>query len=218
MVLRSFTFTPRLEPGGVNCRAHLGGEAGRVRPRLLLSHRRHQDRIRRRSDAYAVALGRCQDVPAQGRTRATSSGSPSTGSSSSQRLPELRLGVEHRADRAAIREAEVRDDAIEAIGEAITRFRSDLRATKQVALADGSVAEEPAMLITPRDLALLIDRLQVLFGRPSTISEGRAFAATITSGALPLDALQKIVELTRGIGTRPDRTSGLPHIRDKCPD
>ena len=126
--------------------------------------------------------------------------------------------IEHRADRAAIREAEVRDDAIEAIGEAITRFRSDLRATKQVALADGSVAEEPAMLITPRDLALLIDRLQVLFGRPSTISEGRAFAATITSGALPLDALQKIVELTRGIGTRPDRTSGLPHIRDKCPD
>ena len=57
----------------------------------------------------------------------------------------------------------------------------DLRATKRVVLADGSMAEEPVMLITPRDLALLIDRFQILFGRPSTISEGRSFAATITS-------------------------------------
>jgi hypothetical protein len=56
-------------------------------------------------------------------------------------------------------------------------------------LADGSVAEEPAMRITPRDLVMVIDRLQVLFGRPSTISEGRGFAATVTTEALPLDAL-----------------------------
>jgi len=33
--------------------------------------------------------------------------------------------------------------------------------TNRVVLADGSIAEEPVMLITPRDLALLIDRLQV---------------------------------------------------------
>ena len=48
------------------------------------------------------------------------------------------------------REAEVRDSAIEAIDEAITRFRTDLRATKRVVLADGSIADEPLMLITPR--------------------------------------------------------------------
>jgi len=36
---------------------------------------------------------------------------------------------------------------------------------------------------------MVIDRLQVLFGRPSTISEGRGFAATVTTEALPLDAL-----------------------------
>ena len=126
--------------------------------------------------------------------------------------------IEHRADRAAIREAEVRDSAIEAIDEAITKFRRDLRATKQVVLADGSIAEEPVMLITSRDLALLIDRFQILFGRPALITEGRSFAATITSEALPLDALQKIVELTRGLTPSPSHTSGLPRIRDKLPD
>jgi hypothetical protein len=122
--------------------------------------------------------------------------------------------IEQRADRAATREAEVRDHSIEAIDEAITRFRSGLRATKQVVLADGTIAEEPVMLVTPRDLALLIDRFQILFGRPSTINEGRSFAATISSEALPLDALQKIVELTRGLVPLPDHTSGLPHIRE----
>jgi len=50
------------------------------------------------------------------------------------------------------------------------------------------------------------------------ISEGRGFAATITSEALPLEALQKIVELTRGLAPRLDHTSGLPHIREKLPD
>jgi hypothetical protein len=126
--------------------------------------------------------------------------------------------IEHQADHAALRESEVRDHAIEAIDEAITRFRTDLRATKQVVLAGGNIAEEPVMLITPRDLAMMIDRLQVLFGRPALITEGRNFAATITSEALPLEALKKIIELTRGLTTAADHTSGLPHIREKLPD
>jgi hypothetical protein len=126
--------------------------------------------------------------------------------------------IELRADRAARREAEVRDSAIEAIDEAITRFRTGLRATKPVVLADGTIAEEPIMLITPRDLAMMIDRLQVLFGRPTLITGGRSFAATTTSEALPLEALQKIVELTRGLTPPADHTSGLPHIRQKLPD
>jgi hypothetical protein len=36
--------------------------------------------------------------------------------------------IEHRADRAAIREPEVRDHAIEAIDEAITKMRADMKA------------------------------------------------------------------------------------------
>jgi hypothetical protein len=124
--------------------------------------------------------------------------------------------IEVRADGAALREAEVRDHAIEAIDEAITKFRADLQATKQVVLADGSVAEEPLLRIGPRDLALLIDRLQILFGRPNSISEGRSLAATITSEAVPVDVLTKIVELTRGLEPRPTLdTSGLPRVGEK---
>jgi len=82
----------------------------------------------------------------------------------------------------------------------------------------GQYVEEPLMIIKPQDIALLIDRLQVLFARPAQITEGRSFAATITSETLPLEALQKIVELTRGLETQPDHTSGLPHIREKLPD
>jgi hypothetical protein len=123
-----------------------------------------------------------------------------------------------RADGAAIREAQVRDHAVEAIDEAITRFRADLRSTKQVVLADGTITEEPVVRITPRDLAVLIDRLQILFGRPAQINEERGFAATITSEALPIDALQRIVELTRGLAPAPEPGSGLPHHRDKRPD
>jgi hypothetical protein len=126
--------------------------------------------------------------------------------------------MERHADRAALREAEVRDHAIEAIDEAITRFRADLHATERK-LIDGAWVEVPALRITPRDLALLIDRLQILFGRPAMISEGRGFAATVTSEALPVDLLRKIVEVTRGLGAPPiAHTSGLPFVREKRRD
>ena len=39
--------------------------------------------------------------------------------------------IQQHADRAAAREAEVRDHALDAIDEAITRFRADLRATER---------------------------------------------------------------------------------------
>lgn len=120
--------------------------------------------------------------------------------------------IELRADRAAAREAEVRDHAIEAIDEAITRFRADLQATEKK-LIDGEWVEVPVLRITPRDLALLIDRLQVLFGRPAMISEGRGFAATHSSEVLPVDLLTKIVEMTRGLADTPaPHTSPLPRL------
>jgi hypothetical protein len=77
----------------------------------------------------------------------------------------------------------------------------------------------PLVRIGPRDLAILIDRLQVPFGHPAQISGGRGFAATITTEPLPVGFLQKIVEATRGLGPPPaDRASGLPYIREKRPD
>ena len=69
------------------------------------------------------------------------------------------------------------------------------------------------MRVTPRDLALLIDRLQILFGRPAMISEDRGFAATITSEALPPDVLKGIIEATRGLaGTPAPEASPLPRL------
>jgi hypothetical protein len=117
--------------------------------------------------------------------------------------------IQRHADIAAAREAEVHDHAIEAIDEAITKFRSDLRATESK-LIDGKWTEVPAVLVTPRDVAVLIDRLQILFGRPALISEGRSFGATLTSEPLPIDDLRKIVELTRGLESPRVEGSPLP--------
>lgn len=120
--------------------------------------------------------------------------------------------IERTADSAGIREAEVQVHAIEAIDEAITRSRTDLRATKQVVLADGTITKEPIMRMTPRDLAFLIDRLQVLFGRPSQISEGRTLGATVTS-EVPVDVLKEIVDPTRGLGTLGPRPRLWPTVQ-----
>ncbi len=50
-------------------------------------------------------------------------------------------------------------------------------------MAPAVVADHPAV-------TNMIDRLQILFGRPAMITEGRGFAATITSEALPVDVLK----------------------------
>jgi hypothetical protein len=118
--------------------------------------------------------------------------------------------IKHHADRMAAREAEVRIHAIDAIDEAITKFRSDMRATKTVRQPDGTIAEEPLMLITPKDIALLIDRPQVIFHRPSTISEGRG--VSITSDALPVGDLQAIIEATRGLAEPVPQASPIPRL------
>ena len=111
------------------------------------------------------------------------------------------------AAKMADREAEVRDKALDAIDEGITRFREDLKATEKK-LVNGEWVEEPVMRLTPRDLAALIDRLQVLFDRPSRISEGRDPSA---SAVIPIDALNQLVELTRGRAVAP--ASLLPRTR-----
>ncbi len=72
----------------------------------------------------------------------------------------------------AAREAELHDEALEAIAEAIHKFRADLKATEKK-LVNGEWVEVPVMRLTVKDLALLIDRLLVLSDRPSNISEGR---------------------------------------------
>jgi len=108
--------------------------------------------------------------------------------------------IEQRADRAALREAEVRDHAI-ASGRTFGRPR------RSSSTGSGSSADPAAEAPRP----LLIDRIQVLFGRPAIISEGRGFAATFTSEALPVEVLRGIVEATRGLAGAPAaESSPLP--------
>jgi hypothetical protein len=115
--------------------------------------------------------------------------------------------IEKHAAHMADRQAEIQDKALDAIEEAITKFRKDIWATEKKRI-DGEWIEVPVMRLMPKDLALLIDRLQILFDRPSLVTEGRDLGAL---SELPLDALQQLVELTRGRAAPP--TSPLPRTR-----
>ena len=113
--------------------------------------------------------------------------------------------ITHHADRMAAREAELHDEALEAIAEAIAKFRADMRAT-EMKLVNGEWVELPVMRLMPKDIAILIDRLMVLSDRPSTISEIVAPA----SEAIPVDVLQRFVELTRGMVEPASQASPIP--------
>ena|GEM_PF-2853374 len=118
--------------------------------------------------------------------------------------------IERHAARQADREAEVRDHALDAIDESISRFREDLRATEKKRV-DGEWIEVPAWRMKPKDLALLIDRLQVLFDRPSAISQHQELAVT---SERPIEALNRLVELTRDHAAPPVKVvSPLPRTR-----
>jgi hypothetical protein len=113
--------------------------------------------------------------------------------------------MSHMADKEGLRiskEMQVRDNAIEAIDEAISKMRADMKASHKV-LRDNQWVEEPRMVIRPQDLAILIDRLNVLFGRPSNISEERNLGISI-SGTAGTDVLRGIVEATRGLSVAGD--------------
>jgi hypothetical protein len=69
------------------------------------------------------------------------------------------------------------------------------------------------MRLTLRNLAVLIDRLQILFDRPSRSNEGRDLSV---SSALPIDALNQFVELTRGRAVAP--ASPLPRAPRRLDD
>ena len=58
----------------------------------------------------------------------------------------------------------------------------------------------------PRDLCLLIDRFEVLFGRPSVISQNQGVTL---STELSADALNEFLERTRG-RAGPPRTEESP--------
>jgi len=87
-------------------------------------------------------------------------------------------------------------------------FRADLKRSERK-LVGGEWVEVPMMVITPRDVALLLDR-------PSTISEGRG--VTVTSEAVPVEVLREIVELTRGRVELVPQASPIPRSPRRMDD
>ena len=122
--------------------------------------------------------------------------------------------MSRHAARMADRQAEIEDKALDAIDEAIDKFRDDMRATKPVRQPDGSISEEPVMRLMPKDVAVLLDRFEVLFGRPSVISQhqGLEMSAEVTP-----DALRDFLEATRGMGG-PSRMDMSPLPRRRVDD
>jgi hypothetical protein len=119
--------------------------------------------------------------------------------------------MSRHAARMADRQAELHDKAIDVIDEALDKFRSDMRAMKLVRQPDGSTAEEPAWRMTPKDIAVLLDRLMVLFERTSAIIEHRGL--TVTS-EMSVDTLREFIEATPGRARpSPMEESPLPRAR-----
>ena len=127
------------------------------------------------------------------------------------RAKESESFIAHHAEKMAARQAELHDKAIDAIDQAITKFREDLKATKLVRQPDGTITEVPVWYMKPKDLAILIDRFQVLFEKPSVISQHQGL--TLTS-EMSVDALRDFIEATRGrAGPSPMEASPLPRTR-----
>ena len=115
--------------------------------------------------------------------------------------------MSRHAARQADRVAEVRDKALDGIDEALDKFSSDMHATEMKRI-DGEWVEVPVMRLKPKNVSILLDRLFVLFDHLTRISEGRDLTAR---SELPIDALNQVVELTRGRAGSP--TSPLPRRR-----
>ena len=116
--------------------------------------------------------------------------------------------ADKEADMRA-KEAMVRANAIEAIDEAIMKLRADMKRTHTI-LRDGEYVEEPVMILRPHDIAMLIDRLQVLVGRPSQITEERNIGVNF-DGVSP-ELLMGFIEATRDLGSLDgsDQDSPIP--------
>jgi len=118
--------------------------------------------------------------------------------------------IEKHADRLADRQAQISDKALDAIDEALDKFRADMRATEKK-LVNGEWVEVPVMRLKPNDVAVLIDRLVVLFEKPSTISQHQGL--TVTS-ELSVESLREFIERTRGMAGPPRmEESPLPRTR-----
>jgi hypothetical protein len=88
-----------------------------------------------------------------------------------------------------------------------------MRATEKKRI-DGDWVEVPVMRLKPKDLAVLIDRFQMKFNRPTRICEQHDLRV---SSGIPLDALDQLVDLTREREGPPSHASLLPRGHRRFP-
>jgi transposase-like protein len=113
--------------------------------------------------------------------------------------------IEKHAERMAERQAQLHDKALDAIDQALDKFRDDMRATEKKRIG-GEWIEVPVMRLKPKDVAILLDRLMVVFEKPSAISQHQGL--TLTS-ELSVEGLREFIEATRGTAG-PSRMEGSP--------
>lgn len=130
-----------------------------------------------------------------------------------------------------LREAQVFDNFIDLVDEAITKVRSDIFATKQVKGVDGNMVEEPVMRLRPKEITDLIDSVSTVFGRQSAGGEalpsgsGNGFIQITAGGdtATGLELLERLRASAAGDGAaRPEprrvTSSALPTAPDGSQD
>lgn len=113
--------------------------------------------------------------------------------------------IERVADKRALtaaREADVFAKAVDVIELAMDKLKEGLMAGK--------------VPVKPADLALLVDRLNVLFNRPSTISEGRNIGLSVNADATP-DEFKRVLELTAGVAGRDVGSGGAGSTLPRAP-
>lgn len=117
--------------------------------------------------------------------------------------------VEALTDDLATKVVQVKQDALDVIHAAILKMGLDLQDRK---LSDGTVV--PGMLVTPSDMAKLLDRLLPLIGQPNNINENRNLGIEL-SPDLPPDVARLLADVAaeRGSNAGPVGRASLPGAR-----
>lgn len=118
------------------------------------------------------------------------------------------LSIEQVAARQARRMSRIEDAydlAVDAIIEAIQKMREDMR-----------LAGDDGVKVYPKDLSVLIDKLQTMLGRPTSISEERHLGAFTQ---LDPEQLMEVLRQSRenGANARTVGRSALPRIESPGP-
>lgn len=118
------------------------------------------------------------------------------------------------SDTIAFKAAQIKKDALDVIHAAVMKMGMDLADRK---LSDGTVI--PGQIVTPGDLAKLIDKLLLLTGNPNAITENRNLGIDLSPGLDP-ELARLIAEISgeRGTATRNVGRAALPGARTTRPD